>query len=170
MAWLWVVLVVVVLGVTASVAVGRGGSMGRAYPDRRDVRLPADRPVTAHDLKDVRLSVVLRGYRMDEVDDLLVRLTQELAARDAELARLAPGRPAGDEHASELFDQMAPPPEDAPPVARPASSTYAAPPPSDAAPPTHTYADSRPSEPDDGYVRHPGDTPTSRPRPGAGDL
>ena len=88
MAWLWVVLVVVVLGVTAAVAVGRGGAMARAYPDRRDVRLPADRQVTADDLRDVEFSVVLRGYRMDEVDDVIRHLIHELSERDARLARL----------------------------------------------------------------------------------
>jgi DivIVA domain-containing protein len=93
MAWLWVVLVVVVLGFTAAVAVGRGGGMTRAYPDRRDVRLPAGRPVTGADLEGVEFSVVLRGYRMDEVDDVIDRLVDELAARDARLARLESGSP-----------------------------------------------------------------------------
>lgn len=88
MAWLWVVLVVVVLGLTAAVAVGRGGALERAYPDRRDVRLPAGRPVNADDLEDVEFSVVFRGYRMDEVDAVVERLAHELAARDARLADL----------------------------------------------------------------------------------
>jgi DivIVA domain-containing protein len=94
MAWLWVVLVVVVLGLTAAVAVGRGGAMARAYPDRRDVRLPADRSLSADDLSDVEFSVVLRGYRMDEVDEVIRRLVHELAERDARLGRLGGADPA----------------------------------------------------------------------------
>jgi DivIVA domain-containing protein len=88
MTWLWVALVVAVLGLTAAVAVGRGGALARAYPDRPDVRLPAGRPLTADDLSDVDFSVVLRGYRMDEVDEVIRRLVHEIAARDARLARL----------------------------------------------------------------------------------
>ncbi|MBE1611800.1 DivIVA domain-containing protein [Actinopolymorpha pittospori] len=86
MTWLWVVLVLVVLGATAAVAVGRGGAMARAYPDRREVRLPTDRPVGSEDLQHVAFSVVLRGYRMDEVDDVISRLTRDLAEREGRLA------------------------------------------------------------------------------------
>src|SRR5690606_30249258 len=82
----WVVLVVVIIGLTAAVAAGRGGAMARAYPDRREVRLPAGRPMTAADLSKVRFSVVLRGYRMDEVDEVIEHLARELAARDARIA------------------------------------------------------------------------------------
>jgi DivIVA domain-containing protein len=88
MTWLWVVLVVVIVGLTAAVAAGRGGAMARAYPDRREVRLPAGRPMTAADLSKVRFSVVLRGYRMDEVDEVIEHLVRELAARDARIAAL----------------------------------------------------------------------------------
>ena len=128
MAWLWVVLVVVVLGFTAAVAVGRGGGMARAHPDRREVRLPAGRPVTGADLEDVEFSVVLRGYRMDEVDDVIERLVDELAARDARLARLEPRTPGP--HRAEHGDDARPPgtgqspyaatphPSDTPPLSR----------------------------------------------------
>lgn len=87
MTWLWVLMTLIVLGGTAAVAVGHGASLRRAHPDRPDVRLPADRSMTADDLAQVQFSVVMRGYRMDEVDDLLHRLAEELAARDALLAR-----------------------------------------------------------------------------------
>lgn len=86
MTWVWLLLVVVVLGVTAAVAVGRGDAMVTTHPDRPDIRLPADRALTAEDLEDLRFSVVLRGYRMDEVDDVIWRLTEEVAAKDAKLA------------------------------------------------------------------------------------
>lgn len=87
MTWIWVLMTVVLLGLTAAMAMGRGDAMARAYPDRPDVRLPAHRPLDAVDLEDVRFSVVLRGYRMDEVDDVMRRLVDEIAERDAQLAQ-----------------------------------------------------------------------------------
>jgi DivIVA domain-containing protein len=89
MTYIWVALVIVLLGLTAAVAIGRGGAMARAYPDRPEVRLPADRPLTAEDLEDIDFSVTMRGYRMDEVDDVLQRLVSEIAERDALIAELA---------------------------------------------------------------------------------
>lgn len=96
MTWIWVLMAILLLGVTAAVAVGYGGSMGRAYPDRPELLLPADRMVAAEDLEDVRFSVVLRGYRMDEVDDVVRRLVRELAERDARIAELSAAGDAGD--------------------------------------------------------------------------
>lgn len=106
MTLIWALLVVVVLGVTAAIAVGYGGALGTAYPDRRDVLLPTDRRLTAEDIEDVEFSVTVRGYRMDEVDETLRRLRTELAERDEQIAALehprhrapetsAPDRPAG---------------------------------------------------------------------------
>src|SRR5262245_25168554 len=89
MTWIWVLMAILLLGVTAAVAVGYGGSMGRAYPDRPELLLPADRMVSADDLEDVRFSVVMRGYRMDEVDDVVRRLVREIADRDARLSELS---------------------------------------------------------------------------------
>jgi DivIVA domain-containing protein len=55
--------------------------------------VPADRALTAHDLRSVRFSTALRGYRMSEVDALLDRLAAELAERTAagERADTSPG-------------------------------------------------------------------------------
>ncbi len=50
------------------------------------VLLPAQ-PVAA-DLHELRFSVGLRGYRMDQVDEVLDSLAVALAARDEEIARL----------------------------------------------------------------------------------
>jgi DivIVA domain-containing protein len=81
MIWLFAVLAVVVMGVTAVVALGRGGSMAEVYDDRPDSRVPADGPLTAADLRKVRFTTAFRGYRMSEVDALLDRLTDELSRR-----------------------------------------------------------------------------------------
>jgi len=76
--WLFAIVVVVVLGGVAVVAAGRGEPMAPAYDDRPDALVPADRSLTAADLRKVRFSVALRGYRMSEVDALLARLAGEL--------------------------------------------------------------------------------------------
>ena len=81
MTWLFAVVVVAVIAVVAVVATGRGGEMAPAYDDRRDVRVQADRPLTAEDLATVRFTTAFRGYRMSEVDALLDRLMTELEAR-----------------------------------------------------------------------------------------
>lgn len=90
MTWLFIGLVVLVVAAVAAVAVGRGEGLAVAQPDRPEVSVPADRLLTGSDLDQVGLSVGLRGYRMDEVDDLLTRLGSEIDERDRRLADLLP--------------------------------------------------------------------------------
>lgn len=78
MTWFFAVLIVLVIGATAVVAAGRGGSLGPAYDDRADVRLPADGPVNGEDLRALRFNTAVRGYRASEVDALLERLAEQL--------------------------------------------------------------------------------------------
>jgi DivIVA domain-containing protein len=82
MTWFVAILAVVVIGAVAVVAAGRGGTMAETFDDRPDARVPADRPLTASDLRAVRFSTALRGYRMSEVDALLDRLAAEMSPRD----------------------------------------------------------------------------------------
>ena len=84
MTWFFAVLVVALMGVVAVVATGRGGSMAEVHDDRPDARVPADGPLTAADLRRVRFSTALRGYRASEVDALLDRLATELERRVAD--------------------------------------------------------------------------------------
>jgi len=86
MMWFFAMLVVLALGGVAMLAAGRGAPLAEEYGDRPDVPLPADRPLAPEDLREVRFSLALRGYRMSEVDALLARLTAEL-----EQARAAAG-------------------------------------------------------------------------------
>ena len=72
-------MLAVVVAVVVVVAAARGEAMQPVEPDRRDVHVPADRPLTAADLEQVRFSTALRGYRMDEVDALLARLQLQLS-------------------------------------------------------------------------------------------
>ena len=82
MEWFFAILVVLVIGVVAVVATGRGGAMAEVYDDRPDSRVQADGPLTARDLRTVRFSTAFRGYRMSEVDALLDRLAAELVDRE----------------------------------------------------------------------------------------
>ncbi|MGY1854772.1 DivIVA domain-containing protein [Modestobacter sp. SYSU DS0290] len=71
-----------------SLLLGRGETQPPADPDRSPVELPDDRPVTADDVRALRMSVTVRGYRMSEVDWLLEQFAQALEERDAEIAAL----------------------------------------------------------------------------------
>jgi DivIVA domain-containing protein len=83
MMWVFAVLIVLAMGGIALLAAGRGEPMKPAYDDRPDARVPHDRTITPDDLRRVRFSIALRGYRMSEVDALLARvaLEQELLAQ-----------------------------------------------------------------------------------------
>jgi DivIVA domain-containing protein len=87
-ALVWVLLGIAVLAGVAVVAAGRGEGLTPSAPDRPDVALPEDRPLVRNDVDQVRFSVGLRGYRMDEVDDVLDRLALDLEARDSRIAAL----------------------------------------------------------------------------------
>ena len=60
------------------VASGFGAPLARAYDDRPDAVVPADRPVTGADLRALRFNTAVRGYRASEVDALLDRLATQL--------------------------------------------------------------------------------------------
>ncbi|HYI56304.1 MAG TPA: DivIVA domain-containing protein [Microlunatus sp.] len=89
MEWFIAVVVVAALGVAAVVAAGGLGSMS-AEPTRDVFRqdLPADRALTGEDLQRLRFGVALRGYSMTQVDDVLDRVSGELADRDQRIADL----------------------------------------------------------------------------------
>ncbi|HNA99493.1 MAG TPA: DivIVA domain-containing protein [Marmoricola sp.] len=78
MIWVLVVLIILLLGGVAVVAVGYGASMQPAESDRRSPALPAGR-ITATDLREVRFNAAVRGYRMDEVDELISRLVNQMS-------------------------------------------------------------------------------------------
>ena len=59
---------------------GKGAPLAEAYDDRPDATVPANGPLSADDLRRVRFSLALRGYRMSEVDALLDRLASRARA------------------------------------------------------------------------------------------
>ena len=77
----------------ASLLMGRGETQPPAELDRSPVELPDDRPVTADDVRALRISAAFRGYRMSEVDWLLDQFALVLEERDAQIAALT-ARPA----------------------------------------------------------------------------
>lgn len=96
-----VLIAIVAVGATAFFAVGRGWHGGKRSP-RQDPRVvpglveptPTLPPVllpdhpTASDVGRIRFSLGLRGYRMDQVDEVLDRLAAALAERDELIAEL----------------------------------------------------------------------------------
>ncbi|MGH3329285.1 MAG: DivIVA domain-containing protein [Streptomycetales bacterium] len=87
MFWFQLLVVAGVIFVIAAVAAGYGDAMPGVRSDRRDLVLPG-RPLGKVDVDRLRLDVGFRGYRMDEVDDVLDRLAAELEDRDSRIARL----------------------------------------------------------------------------------
>lgn len=100
MGWIFAALIVLVLGGVGLVAAGTGAPMGEEYGDRPDALVPRDRMIGAADLRSVRFSVAFRGYRMDEVDALIARLSEEAQWRETTVAE-DPGSDLGSgEHTS----------------------------------------------------------------------
>jgi DivIVA domain-containing protein len=94
MMWFFAILVVLALGGVALVAAGNGSPLAPAYDDRPDADVPAGRDLTGADLRRVRFGVVVRGYRMAEVDALLSRLAGQLeAAQPGDAMVRADGEP-----------------------------------------------------------------------------
>ncbi|MBC7274400.1 MAG: DivIVA domain-containing protein [Dietzia sp.] len=88
--FLVVALAVVVAAVTLVVVGGGegGGPLPEAAPERLYDTLPEDRPVNRADIDSLRFPLAVRGYRMEDVDDALDRLSAELAERDARITDL----------------------------------------------------------------------------------
>jgi DivIVA domain-containing protein len=88
MEWFIAVVAIAALGVAAMVAAGGVGEMSSepVYDTYRQ-QLPSG-PLHAEDIRRARFGLALRGYAMNQVDDLLERLAREVAERDARIAEL----------------------------------------------------------------------------------
>jgi DivIVA domain-containing protein len=94
MEWIIAVVAVAALGIAAVAAAGGVGEMSRdPVEDVYRQELPAG-PLSAEDIRGARFGTALRGYAMNQVDDLLERLATEIAERDARIAELAGVEPA----------------------------------------------------------------------------
>jgi DivIVA domain-containing protein len=82
-------VVLAVIGGIAVVATGRWGGLPDAEPERSPRgELPADGEVDRPAVDGLRFSLALRGYRMDEVDEVLDRLVDELGRRGERISEL----------------------------------------------------------------------------------
>ena len=82
-----VIGVLIVLFVAAVVATHNDEVLIDVLPDAADLDLPKT-AIQAEDLAALRFSQAIRGYRMDEVDGVLERVSAELSARDRRLGAL----------------------------------------------------------------------------------
>ena len=84
-------LLLVILAVIAGIAVvaaGKGEGLAPAEVERSPRgALPAGE-VSRADVDGLRFTLALRGYRMDEVDEVIDRLLDELDRRDERIAEL----------------------------------------------------------------------------------
>lgn len=84
-----VAVVVLLAGLAVAAALGRLPTEGVLPPVTTESFRSLPRGgVDPDDLDDLRFDQVLRGYRMSQVDEVLDRLRDELASRDAEIVRL----------------------------------------------------------------------------------
>ena len=88
MIWLLIILIILLIGGVAVVAAGYGRALQPVQHGNRPLGLPAGK-LSASNLEAVRFNTAVRGYRMDEVDELIDRLVRQLAA----VERAAPDRP-----------------------------------------------------------------------------
>ncbi len=78
MMWLVLLLAVVLIGVTVAAVLGRiDGSLADPTAPLSYLPLPSDR-LTPDDLDALRIDTALRGYRMDQVDEVIDRLVREI--------------------------------------------------------------------------------------------
>jgi DivIVA domain-containing protein len=90
------VFVAAVVFLLASVLFGRGEELPPLPPGASPTRLPAS-GITPADLQNVKFQLVLRGYKMSEVDWVLQRLGDEiegLRSRVTELEQQLAGQAA----------------------------------------------------------------------------
>ncbi|MGH3856317.1 MAG: DivIVA domain-containing protein [Pseudonocardiaceae bacterium] len=81
------VVVAAVVFLIASLVFGRGEELAALPPDATPTWLP-EGPLAGEDVRALRFSQVLRGYRMSEVDWVLEQAANELDALRARLAEL----------------------------------------------------------------------------------
>jgi DivIVA domain-containing protein len=80
-------VVAAVVFLVASLVFGRGEELAALPPDATPTALP-DGPIAGADVRAIRFSQVLRGYRMSEVDWVLHRAANELDVLRARVAEL----------------------------------------------------------------------------------
>ncbi len=100
---LGVVCAVIALGAVLAWAVTRQEvpGVGPAVGTQSARGLPSG-PVGPDAVRALRFDPAVRGYRMEQVDEVLARLSDELGERDAEITRLRDGTAGGAEERPDL--------------------------------------------------------------------
>ena len=75
--------------------------LAEPLPSLPPVVLPEAREVAAEDIHDIRFAVGLRGYRTDQVDQVLERLTSALEDRDQQIDALREQAEQHKQHSAE---------------------------------------------------------------------
>lgn len=91
MTVLFIIVGVIVLAVIAQLALGRWNDTSSDADIPDSVRIPlsnASLPVTADQIDNVRFSLAFRGYRIDQVDEVLDQLSATVSLQNAEIERL----------------------------------------------------------------------------------
>ncbi len=93
---LFIVVAVLIIGAFAALAAGRLGydPMAPATTTQRDPGLAEH--FTAADVTDLHFDTALRGYRMDQVDEVLDRLQDRIAEQEREIEALR-GKPVDEQ-------------------------------------------------------------------------
>ncbi len=112
MMWFFALLIVLMMGGVAVVAAGSGDTLSEEYDDRPDVRVQADGPLTAGDLRAVRFTTAVRGYRASEVDALLARLSDQLTQERATEDEPVEDQPVEDQPVEDQPVEDRPPTDD----------------------------------------------------------
>ena len=81
------VLVAAVVFLLAAVVFGRGEELAPLPPGSSPTRLPV-RDITGDDVQAVKFQLVLRGYKMSEVDWVVRRLGEEIDTLRGQVAEL----------------------------------------------------------------------------------
>lgn len=79
---------VAVLAAVVVLAMGRGGELAEARPDRPPALLPWNRPVEGTDIALLRLPAGLWGYHIGTTDEVLTRLAHAVSERTTRIAVL----------------------------------------------------------------------------------
>ena len=88
-----VLFILVAIAVIAGIVLLATGRLRDGLPDVDDRRVAVGMPqapvgeLLPQEIEQVRIDQALRGYRMDEVDELVDRLGAEITARDELLAQ-----------------------------------------------------------------------------------
>jgi DivIVA domain-containing protein len=84
-----VLIVIVLIGLTTAAVMGKfGGFMADPTSSRSFAGVPAS-PLSSDDMAQVHFDQALRGYRMDEVDEVIDALSARLRELESQVASLS---------------------------------------------------------------------------------